>query len=203
MVEKISTHLKSAISAAVTKAEHRTSAEIAVVLVPASDPYQAYLLLYGFTAGSIAATVLWWTNTATGFPLLMLVQALAMGIFAFTPLLKTTCMKMLPQRLLHHHAARRASEEFLFLSRQVPHDRPLVLLYVSLAERYVHILHSRAASAKIPAKTWDDIVNSFTALAKKPGLPAAFESAIAKIGDALGAHFPDKGKRNALPNQVK
>ena len=193
MVEKISSALESAIAAAVEKAERRANAEIAVVLTPASDAYQAYMLLYGFAAGSIGAMLLWWTKTATGFPALLLVQALALGCFAFIPPLRRLCMLLLPRRLKHHYAARRAAEEFLFLSRNVSPERPVVLLYVSLAERYVHILHSRAASAKIRKAVWDDIVTSFTAGVRKPGLSPSLTQAIGKIADAMAPHFPHKG----------
>ena len=203
MVKKIAPKLTAAISQAVTQAERRTSAEIAVVLTPASDGYQAYQLLYGFAAGSVTCVLLWATKTLTAFPVLMLIQALALGCFAFIPLLRHLCMKLLPKRVLHRYAARRAAEEFQTLSRQVPPERVLVLLYVSLAERYVHILHSRAAGAKIKPSVWDGIVASFTAGARKPGLAPAFEIAIGKIADALAPHFPDKGEANILSNQAK
>ena len=198
MVKRISPALKTAISSAITRAERRTSAEIAVVLAPESDGYQAYLLMYGFAAGSIACTFLWWTKTLTAFPVLMLVQALAMGSFVFIPLLRRLGMTLMPRRLLHYCAARRAAEEFQSLSQQVPPERPLVLLYVSLAERYAHILHSRMAGAKIPTATWDGIVASFAAGVEKPGLSASFDIAIAKIGEALAPHVPDKGEPNVL-----
>jgi putative membrane protein len=135
--------------------------------------------------------------------MLMLVQVLGMGCFAFLPALRRLGMALLPRRILRHHAARRAAEEFLFLSRHVPPERPLVLMYVSLAERYAHILHSRAASAKVPGGTWDDIVDHFTAGVKKPGLGPSLESAVAKIADALESHFPDRGEPNLLRDDVR
>jgi putative membrane protein len=199
----VSSHVKSAVAAAVAKAEKRTSAEIAVVITPASDAYQSFNLLYGFAAGSVLGGLLWLTKTITAFPPLLALQVLSIAAFAFIPVLRRAGMALLPKRVLQHHAARRATEEFLNISHQVPPDRPVVLLYVSLAERYAHILHTRNAGAKVPRGSWDRIIRAFTANVKKPGLAAACETAIAKIADALEPHFPDRGEPNALSDKVR
>jgi putative membrane protein len=200
---KISSDVKSAVSAAVTKAEKRTSAEIAVVITPASDGYQSFTLVYGFAAGGLAAALLWGTKTLTAFPLLLVIQAAVMASFALLPPLRHLCMKLMPVRVLHHAAARRAAEEFLALSHRVPPERPVVLLYVSLAERYAHIHHTRAAGAQIPRSTWDAIVRGFAGGVKKPGLAPSCEMALAKIADALEPHFPEGGEPNILSDSVK
>ncbi len=190
MVARISSDVKDAIAAAVTAAKQRTSADIAVMVAPVSDGYQAYVLLYGFAAGSLAAAGLWWSKTIHPFPLLLLVQACAMALFAFVPALRHLCLTLVPRQVLHHHAARRAREEFLFVSRHAPPERPVVLLYVSLAERYAHVLHSRALAPKIPAGTWENFIKLFTDSMKKPGLAAACRLTVDAIAQELAPHFP-------------
>lgn len=202
MVKKLSNEAGAAISAAVTAAERRTSAEIAVVVSPASDTYQAYLLLYGFAAGSSLAAALWWTKTLTPFPLLLAVQGVSIAAFAVTPVLKTLCLKLLPSRLLHHYAGRRAALEFQALSRHVPAERPVVLIYVSLAERYAHIIHSRAIGARIPRAAWDTVIAELTGLMKASGLQQACVAAVGRVATVLSPHFPDGGEKNALDDGV-
>jgi putative membrane protein len=202
MVKKLTGEEKNAISAAVAEAERRTSAEIAVVVSPSSDAYQAYLLLYGFASGSILAALLWWTKTLTPFPALLAIQGLSMAIFAFAPFLKEPCLKLLPAKLLHYYAARRAALEFQSLSRHVPAERPIVLIYVSLAERYAHIIHSRAIGLKIPAPAWETIISELTALMKSTGLQQACVAAVGRVASTLSPHFPDKGEPNAISDSV-
>jgi putative membrane protein len=158
--------------------------------------------MYGFAFGSLLGVALWWTKAVTPFPLLLLGQTACLAGFAFVPFLKHLCIALLPARILHHHAARRAVEEFVFVSRHVPNERPVVLLYVSLAERYAHILHSRAVPQKVPASAWDAIIATFTGRMKTGGLKDACIPAIAEIGKTLSPHFPDKGEENALGDGV-
>ncbi|MEZ0226401.1 MAG: hypothetical protein ACAH83_17725 [Alphaproteobacteria bacterium] len=202
MVNKLSPEAKVAISAAVTAAERRTSAEIAVVVSPSSDAYQAYLLLYGFAAGSLIAALLWWAKVLTPFPALLAIQGIAMAVFALTPFLKAPCMKLLPTRLLHYYAGRRAVLEFQSLSRHVPAERPVVLIYVSLAERYAHIIHSRAIGLKIPGAAWETIIAELTGLIKSAGLQAACVKAVDRVASTLAPDFPDLGENNTLGDSV-
>lgn len=202
MVKKLTGEDKNAISAAVAEAERRTSAEIAVVVSPTSDAYQAYLLLYGFAAGSIVAALLWWTKALTPFPALLALQGLFMAAFAFAPFLKTPCLKLLPTRLLHYYASRRAALEFQSLSRHVPAGRPIVLIYVSLAERYAHIIHSRAIGQKIPGPAWDTIIAELTGLARNAGLRQACVTAVERVASVLSPHFPDEGEANVLSDSI-
>jgi putative membrane protein len=190
MVAMVSSEIKDSIAAAVAAAKKRTSADIAVMVAPASDGYQPYALLYGFALGSVAAVALWWTKTVTPFPLLLLVQACTMALIAFVPALRHLCLSLIPKHVLHHHAARRAREEFLFVSRHAPPERPVVLLYVSLAERYAHVLHSRALGPKVPGEAWEGFIKLFTDSAKKPGIAAACQVTVAAMAETLAPHFP-------------
>lgn len=192
MVSKLPSHLTSAVSAAIEAAEKRTSAEVAVVIAKESDGYQPYLLLDGFALGCLIGTGLWWTKILTAFPLLVLLQALCMAGFALLPLFQHLGRRLIPPQVLHHHAALRAHAEFQVLSRNIAPEKPVALLYVSLAERYAHILHSRDIGAKIAPGIWQEIMSEFTAGVTKPGLRPACETAIARMADALAKPFPKR-----------
>ena len=187
MVKKLSPELKETIAKAIAEAGHRTRAEIVAVVLPASDSYQNYLLLYGLTLGSLIGMGLWMEKIVTGFPLLFGIQVTAILVTLFV--LRGLCVLLVPKRVLHHHAARRAFEEYLIGSRQVPAETPVVLLYISLAERYVHILHSRAVLQKVPNETWETVIHEFTAHMKSEGLQKACVTAIQSMTRALEPHF--------------
>src|ERR1039458_1313386 len=134
MGKKLSPELKETIAQAIAEAERRTSAEIVLVVLPVSDPYQSHLLSYGLALGSLIGMGLWMEKIVTGFPLLFGIQVASIMAVLFVPLLSNLCLKLVPKRVLYHYAARRACEEYLIISRHVPAEGPVVLLYISLAE---------------------------------------------------------------------
>jgi len=190
MVKSVSPELKETIAKAIAEAERRTSAEVVVVVLPASDPYQSHLMSYGLALGSLIGMGLWTEKIVTGFPVLFGIQVAAIMAMLFVPFLGSLCLKLIPKRVMHHHAARRAFEEFLIVSRHVPAERPVVILYISLAERYVHVLHSRAILQKVPNEAWEAVVQEFTALMKKSSLQEACDAAIQRITRTLEPCFP-------------
>ena len=182
---------KAAVEAAINDAETRTTAEIALVVAPSSDPYQSFLALHGFALGSLAAMVLWACHPALGFPVYFAVQVAVLAIALFVTPLHPLFMKLVPKKVMHHRAARRAFEEFLIASRHMPAPVPVVLFYVSLAEKYVHTVHSRAVSQKIPAAEFDKIIARFTKAMPTQGLDAACLAAVADMARVLEVNFPE------------
>lgn len=187
MVKLVNTHM---IKEAIAKAERTTSAEIAAVISPASDAYRSYILLYGLALGSLVATGLWAEKTITAFPLLLAAQLGVTALFSLLPWLHKPLVRLVPKHIRHHRAAHRAFEEYLFVSRHVSATTPVVLFYVSLAERYVHILPSRLVREKIPDKEWNAVIDEFTSSMKTAGVDHACVTAIARIGTMLAPHFP-------------
>ena len=191
MVSGLSKTAKAAVQAAIDDAETRTTAEIALVVTPSSDPYQSFLALHAFALGSLAAMALWLCYPALGFPVFFILQvAVLVTVFALSPL-HPLFMKLVPKKVMHHRVARRAYEEFLIASRHMPAPVPVVLLFVSLAEKYVHVVHSRAVPQKIAAAEWDKIIANFTAAMPQKGVDAACLAAVADMARLLEAHFPE------------
>ena len=190
MVKKLSPELKEKIAKAVVEAEQRTSADIALAVLPASDPYQSHLICYGFALGSIIDMGLWTAKTITGFPLLFAIQVTSVLAALFIPLLRGVYLKLVPKRVMHHYAARRACEEYLIVSRHAPAERPVVLLYISLTERYVHILHSRNVLQRVQNEAWETVIQEFTAGMKNDSLQDACLTAIQNIARILESSFP-------------
>ena len=96
MVKLFSHADKEAVAQAIAEAEHKTCAELVVVVAPASDVYQDYMLLYGLIAGGMIDLGLWITKTITVFPFLLAVQLVVMALLAFTPWLRHLCLRLFP-----------------------------------------------------------------------------------------------------------
>lgn len=202
MVKPLSPQDKQSIAQAIAEAERATEAEIVAVIAPASDAYQSYIFLYGLLLGSLIATGLWAGKILTGFPLLLAVQLGTVALLMWMPWLHRPCLRLVPKRIRHLRAAHRACEEYLSVSRNIPASIPIVLLYVSLAEHYVHILPSRAVREKIPEERWNTIISEFTASMAAKGLRDAYIGAIRHMAELLTPHFPSRDEANRVSDQV-
>jgi putative membrane protein len=202
MVKPLSPQDKQSIAQAIAEAERPTEAEIVAVIAPASDAYQSYIFLYGLIAGSLIATGLWAGKILTGFPLLLAVQLGAIALLTRVPWLHGLCLRLVPRRIRHLRAAHRAYEEYLSVSRNLPASIPIVLLYVSLAEHYMHILPSRAVRGKIPGEKWNAVIGEFTASMATKGLRDAYIGAVRHMAELLTPHFPSRDETNRVSDQV-
>ena len=160
-------------------------------MLPASEDYYEFVLFYGFVFGSVAAFALGVTAVVTNFALLLAVQTAIILIVDIVPWLRRLCLKLVPRRTRHHRAAREAMRQYHVLHAQIPASTPFVLLYVSLAECYVHVVTNPVVHKKIPGN-WDSVTEHFSAAIRKLGLRAACSEALQHIADILAAKFPSK-----------
>ena len=202
MVKILSKVDKEAVAQAITEAEQQTSAELVVVVAPVSDAYQSYLLLYGLITGSTIDIGLWAAKLVTLFPLLLVIQLTVIALLSFTPWLRQLCLRLVPKRIRHHRAAHRAYEEYLSVSRHVSAATPIVLLYVSIAEHYAHILTSRSVREKIPDERWNAIIGELTAAIPADGLQSACIKAIRRATELVAPYFPENGEIHSLGHTV-
>jgi putative membrane protein len=193
---------KTKIAEAIAEAERKTCAELVLVAAPASDAYQSYMTIYGLIAGSVAGIGLWATGTVTAFPYLLAIQLTAIALLAFVPWVRHPCLRLIPKHILHRRAAHRAYEEYLVLSRHVSAATPIVLLYISAAEHYAHVLTSRLVRERIVDESWDALIRELTAAIPREGLLNACLKAIDHMAKLLAPHFPENGGGNALDHDV-
>ncbi len=184
------------------EAEKKTSAEIVVVVACASDGYQSYVLLTGLVFGSLLAGIFWAYGIVIAFPWLLIVQMLGILLFSVTPFLRKFCVHFVPKQILHRRAAHRAYEEYLAVSQKVSAATPLVIFYISLAERYAHILPSRMVREKIADEIWGGVVAEFTAAIPQKGLQDACVAAIGRMSGLLSPCFPHGNEQNAISDKV-
>jgi putative membrane protein len=198
MVANLSSDDKKLIEQAIAQAERTTSAEIVLAIAPISDAYQSHILIGALVVGSLIDAGLWADKIFTDFPTLLVIQLAAILILSFIPQFRSLCVRLVPSRIKHRRAAHRAYEEYLHVSHHLPATTPIVLLYISLAERYAHILASRSVREKIAATQWDAIIQGFTASIASSGLKESIIGVIQRIATLLAQHFPETGEQHAL-----
>jgi putative membrane protein len=203
MVKLLSESDRAALEDAVHAAERQTSAELAVVVARASDAYSEVALAFGLVIGCLVALGLWHEAKLTDFPRLMFVELIACALVLILPPLRHLSLSMVPKRYMKHRAAQRAADEYLRLTHHLPASAPIVLIYISLAERYVHIYASRFVREKITDTEWDAVVAILTESVKSHGIAKGIINAVEHASDMLKVIFPDTGAKHTVPNVIE
>lgn len=187
---KLKQQHKDAISAAIDAAQKKTSARIIPIIMQDSDILQNHSLVYGLFLGTVIALACWYFRILSYFPALLAVQLAPSALLQIFSSLHPFMLWLLPRRLVHYHAARRAYEHYISITHNMPATEPIVVFYISLAERYTHILTNHWIREKIPYSQWKPVVDAFTASVKKDGIEKAGVAAIGRIADKIAAYFP-------------
>lgn len=202
---------REAIAAAVQEAERKTSGEIVVSVVPASDEY-AHARWKGATLGSLLAVLgaaalhdlgghwggplgLWMALPAAGGVALGYVLARVPGVrrFLATP------------ELLARRVQARASQAFLEGEVFRTRERTGILLFVSLFERRVVVLGDSGITAKVAQADWEGIVAGVVKGMRERRSAQAVIEGIRLAGELLERHGvarrPDDA--NELPDGLR
>jgi putative membrane protein len=180
------------IHAAVVAAEARSDADFAVTVVPASDRYLLFPLLWAAVSALIAGGIV-----AVGWPGLGLRIGIAVeaGVFVVASLV----LDWLPLRLMlvpkhHKHMQARALAHRAFAAKILADDdpRPGVLFFVSIAERYVEVITERKVQERIDNSVWQGIVAAFVAAVKGGRIADGVLTAVDASAAVLERHFPKR-----------
>jgi len=195
MVRTMSPEDHARIAAAVQAAEGKTSGEIYCVVARTSASYffpAAFMVTLGIVVISLAVAYLldlWWVElkpfTLIAAQLLTIASALA--VLAFFPAVR---IHLVPLRQRYRHAHDNAMKQFLARNIHMTAARTGVLLFVSLAERYAEVVADAGINAKVRQETWDSVVATLTAQARKGRVADGFTEAIGTVGKLLAEHFP-------------
>jgi putative membrane protein len=78
-----------------------------------------------------------------------------------------------------------------------------ILIFISLMERQTVVLGDETISKKLPAETWQEIVDLIIKSVQHNKTAEGLKSAIEKCGQILSQHFPEQSKNpNELDNQL-
>jgi putative membrane protein len=171
------------------EAESRTSGEIRLVIVRRSlvahhAAPMLWLIFIALAAVFLPLHQAWWILPTVMFGALVL---------AF-PLSRWQRMQLwlTPAADIHHAVWARAEIEFLREGLSHTRDRTGILLFLSRLERQAVVLADQGIASKLPASTWDDVVQTILAGARSEDWAPKLAEAIRLCGDHLAQHFPAK-----------
>jgi len=176
---------KKRIHAAVAAAEARTHVHIATAIVPASDRYALYPLVWGALATLIAGggVALFWPQLPQreGFAIEAALFVAVSLVLDWWPLR----IRLVPQRIRHSRASAFAHREFAVRVLGNSSGRSGLLLFASLGERYVELLADREVHKRVGTEAWNRIVADLVAAARASriadGIVAAIEACAERI----------------------
>ena len=194
---------KHDIAEAIKEAENKTSGEIVTVIARTSDGYAFIPLLWAAVVALVAPlpfVVLDLPFADLEIYMIQLAVFILLGaLFRWTPLK----MRLIPAGIKRLRAAHMARQQFLAQGLHRTAGRTGVLLFVSVAERYVEVLADSGINDKVEAGTWDGLVAGFLAKVKAGQVAEGFLEAIETCGARLAEHFPKPpGNKNELPNHL-
>ena len=181
------------IKEAVVAAEQRTSGEFVAVAARTSDAYLSVALLWSVGLALVLPAPLLLFHAPLRYLNIYQLQIVSFVmlalIFEFLPGLH---MALVPKRLRHAHASRLARAQFYEQGVHLTREHSGVLLFVSLAERYVEIVADKGIHEKIGEARWQAIVDGFTAQVGAGDVVGGFVTVITACGEAMAEHYPGR-----------
>jgi putative membrane protein len=197
----ISRHDRARIAVAIKTAEQKTSGEIVCVLMREASEYNHAPALW---AAFLALTTPW---LLVAFTQLSVFRVLALQIVVFIVALlvlsaKSLRLALVPRAVKRTRARRAAMEQFFTRGITQTKDRMGILIFVSLAERYAHVVADDGVAARVDERAWRDAVDALTAEIAQGRIADGFIVAIEKCGAVLAQHAPPDGSTPQLPDRI-
>jgi len=194
---------KRKIADAIETAERKSTGELVTVVARAADSYRYIPLLWPALFALVLPGLL--LIVAPGLAVFE-VYAAQVGLFvilALILLVPQARMAVIPKSVKHRRARRLAREQFVAQGLHLTRDRTGVLIFVSVAERYVEIIADTGINAKVPPESWDQMVTDFVAQVRARHIADGFLAVVNATGDLLAEHFPRPDEYlDELPNHM-
>jgi putative membrane protein len=191
------------IEKAVRDAERGTSAEFVTVIARRSDGYLFESLFAASAVALILPPALWLAGWPDSIAALAQIQLGAFAVLGLIVRWRGATMALVPVRVQVARAQRLAREQFFALGLGNTAERTGVLLFVSLAERYVEIIADRGIHARVGEDGWQKVVAEFTADVRSGRAADGFVRAIESMGVVLALHCPPAaGNPNERPDAL-
>jgi putative membrane protein len=173
------------IQAAVAAAESRTGAHIATSIVPASDRYALYPIVWAallaLLSGGLVALFARAMPSRESFAIEAAIFIVLSLFFDWWPIR----LRLVPRHVRHAHASAFAHREFAARILTGRGDKGGMVLFVSLGERYAEVIGDRTLHARVGSDGWNRIVGALVSAAKSgnlgDGVVKAIETCVAEI----------------------
>lgn len=193
---------RARVAQAIREAEKQTAGEICCVIASRSDDHRLIPVTWAaFATLLVPLPILALTDwTAATVYLVQIGAFLGVALGLSHPKIR---FGVVPRQAMHASAHAEAMRQFYALGVDRTENRTGVLIFASVAERYVEIVADSGINDKVPSEVWDKaIVTLVNAI--RAGQPTdGFISAIEQCGAVLAAHFPPGTlQRDELPDRL-
>jgi putative membrane protein len=192
------------IQQAVMTAEKKTSGEIVPMLVSSSGRYaevELSGLVIGLVLGTLAAFI--WHDPWGSLHVYLLwpvLGAIVGFIICSVPAVKR---RLISESRIAEAIHLRSLAAFTAHGLHYTKAHTGILILASLLEHRVVVLADKGINDKVPAGTWDEIVQILTAGLKSGNACSAFCKAVERCGEILATHFPRSADdRDELANKL-
>jgi putative membrane protein len=189
---------------AVAAAESTTSGEIATMVVARSDSYREAITLGAVLGAAVTAILIAVISQhITIWSYLPLAIILYLPFFLLVKRASVLQRPFIAPSRLHEAVRERAVRAFYEKGLYRTRHETGILIFISIFERKVWILGDRGINARIPAESWQQLIQLLTAGIREGRSCEALCSVIARCGEQLALHFPrERGDRNELPDEI-
>jgi putative membrane protein len=144
-----------------------------------------------------------WRLHFQGPEIIYLIQLILFAVLALLFQLSPLRYTLTPWAVKKARARRNAMEQFIAQNMHTTKKRTGVLIFVSVAERFVEVLADEEIARKVDQTVWQQAVEALTSNIGKRRPVEGFEAAIEICGKVLAEHFPP-GEMNSdeLPNHL-
>ncbi len=190
------------IAEAIRAAEQKTCGEIFCVMAAASSNYRfvpiarAALVALAVPLPLFYFTPLW----AEQIYFVQIATFIACAIVFSLPGLR---FALVPRWIKRDRASVEAKRQFAAHGLHLTEQRTGVLIFASIAERYVEIIADSGINDKVSPEVWNQAVAAMIAKIKQGQAVEGFLEAIRICGEVLAKHFPPGAiDKNELPNKL-
>jgi putative membrane protein len=193
---------KTRVAEAIRTAEARTAGEIFCVIARHSSDYRLVPIAWAAAIALLAPLPLvYLTNWPAA--VIYLWQLVAFIVAALALSHPKVRFHIVPRRAKHDRAHGEAIRQFFAQGLDKTEHRTGVLIFASVAERYVEIVADAGINEKVAPQFWNQAINKLTMAIKAGRAADGFVAAIEQCGAILAAHFPPGAlKRDQLPDKL-
>lgn len=195
---------KEQVACAVAAVEKKTSGEVVVMVVDASDTYPEAGLLAGLAIGGLTALLI--TDLFLADSLIFFVPLMALGLIAVCSLARVNPWLLrlfIPESRLAARVSQRALLAFYEKGLHATRERTGVLFFISLLEHKVWILADKGIYEKIPQESLQAYAKDIATGIKEGRAGSALCRQIEAVGAVLARDFPVRADdANELADQL-